>query len=362
MSIEFELIDKSADLEEIINFLNTLRDYPMTKESWDWEFNYLSQSTVLASARDNNNLIGTLFVMPIEINLFGEVILSGKLENGYFKPEYRGKKIFNNLFYFVSKISNDKKMTFFWGITWASKVFTRLEFQAFEECIKSFRLQIGVPDLGYFRANSTGRIKPAARYIFYFIKYCLFFFKKKYIITRFKYSSIKNKYERYNKLKSVSDIQNLYSKLRLSYKNFIHLDMNGNYMQWRISNNPNLNYLCGYFYKENSLNGYYMVSIKDDYAFASDFTYISHETSIVMLIDLLEHLSKLKIKFLTYYGNITNELNKNTFKLFKRFGHEKMKETAVPFIFKESTGLNNPNLFSAKNWYINGLWTEGYIL
>ncbi len=138
--------------------------------------------------------------------------------------------------------------------------------------------------------------------------------------------------------------------------------MNKEYFKWRISNNVNLNYSTKYFYSNGELVGYYILSNKDNDGFITDFSCLNLEASNIMINTLMKEVVASKFKNIHYFGNINNPLNNLIFKLLKAFGGKLSAERGTPFVFKRVSNIDIDTSFldDSRNWYLNGLWTEGF--
>ncbi len=67
------------------------------------------------------------------------------------------------------------------------------------------------------------------------------------------------------------------------------------------------------------------------------------------------------MSFLTYYGNSHNPLIQNVQSLLLKNGFIGYN-TPSKFVFKQLTQTIDPDALDIHNWYVNGLWSEGYMI
>ncbi len=119
------------DYTEINNFHNRIKGIGRTIEEFNWEFeNGPFGPSLYIIAEDNNKIIGTNCVIPIEFVLSnGETISTGKSEDTLVDPAYRGQKIFYKIYEVLFEESEKKGINVIWGFTSAYKPFSNLGFE-----------------------------------------------------------------------------------------------------------------------------------------------------------------------------------------------------------------------------------------
>ena len=82
-------------------------------------------------------------------------------------------------------------------------------------------------------------------------------------------------------------------------------------------------------------------------------------TEFCLLKTVLDQLRKRKTTTVRFMGNIKNPLIANIFNLLGKHGFIKGGYFG-PFVLKNIRYKNKKGLYNIRNWYLNGLWTEGY--
>ncbi|HTI09644.1 MAG TPA: GNAT family N-acetyltransferase [Puia sp.] len=362
---ELKPIGSQSEIDSTVAFLQSTISHPMTKEIWEWEFNTFKDSTVLTILKDQDGTAGTQFMLPVKLNFRNQEILSGKCENSYFHDKYRGKGLFEKLFQTAVDDAIGKSMKLLWAFTPATKVYEKkLGYTVFQDSMFTFSSFFGRPDMGYFKKFSANKVKRLLKYLYYSLKFTSFGFRYRSFRAKANYDEYVKKYTIQDSLGRPEDMTSLYAGLRAQYKDLIHLNMNKDYMDWRVSGNVNLSYITKYFYRNGELAGYYIMTAKEFSVNLSDFTYVSPETAGVMLCHLVEEVLKLRVMEFNYFANIENGLNQQTFNLLRQLGGQLTKTTSMPFVFRLYSDLSSApdtSFFDLpQNWYLNGLWTEGF--
>jgi hypothetical protein len=145
----------------------------------------------------------------------------------------------------------------------------------------------------------------------------------------------------------------------MKYPDLIHIEQDSKYIAWRVLHNPNIKYETYYAYHNRKLEAYcYLTITRNNEAYLSDYTFEDSETGMILLEEIIDTIRKRGIACIYFMGNIRNELAQKTFKLLKKNGF--VKRQSSPFVLKNAFYNDESYLYNIKNWYINGLWTEGY--
>lgn len=355
---------EDSDIDEAVSFHNVNWDDKRTPKQWIWEYKgNCPDLFVFTILRDNNSIIGTQGMIPIYLNINGKTHLSGRSENSLLDRKYRGRGLFTELYGFALFLCKAKKMCCVWGFTGvasAIKVLSRLGFSVYENVIYwsililnpwQFILSILSSRLGMIR-KMTGFLLVVPLYLYS-------------SAFRFTFGCFKRTPREFSielKLRSVSDVDKLYKRLRAKYRDIIHIEQDEKYIAWRILNNPNLEYTTYFAYEDEFLRAYcYVVLTDKKTAYLTDLTFEDSEAGNFLLRTILNLLRKRKTTNLRFMGNIKNPLVANVFNLLKKHGFVKEREFR-PFVLKNISYQNEKYLHNIRNWYINGLWTEGYRL
>lgn len=355
MDIQYKVIQRlpSKDNQDLINYLDKILNHRVNNIVWDWEFNTI-ENTVFTVANCGDDIAGTQSMLPILLSINGKTVSTAKSETSYLDANYRGKQIFEKLYQLAvdETVKNGSKLI--WGFTPALKAWKKnLAFETFDN-----EIQITKIAAGYFSFGNN--YKKSRNILFALGKYLLC------NLDSVRYTVRQLSKLRYNKSIQVTtqlihadDIRRLYTKINKDKHNLIHIDMNAEYLHWRLHANPVVAYKQLFFYNNDELAGYIVYSIKDDILILTDITYNLDGA-------ILQHMLKYVVRnntgfhYVQYWGNVSNEINQAIFELMTSLGGKSVIDNSRNFVYKVFETKYTEICTNLKNWYINGLWTEGF--
>lgn len=344
---------KSGDNIEIIEYLDKVLNHRVNPKVWDWEFNTI-EDTIFTVAKHESDIAGTQSMLPIVLRVNGDVTNTAKSETSYLDANYRGKQIFEKLYQLAVDETVKHGSQIIWGFTPALKAWKKnLGFETFDAETK-----IATVEAHYF--SFLKNHKKSRNVIFAAGKYCLSNLKtiQTQLLLNTQLRS-DGSIDVSTQLNSDKDIGELYNTINNTNSNLIHLDMNKPYLYWRLYDNPVLEYKQYYFYRAGKLVGYVIYSIKNDILSIADMT-CNFDDKVLkhMLKYLISNTSGYHI--VQYWGNDSNEINKKIFSLFNSLKGKVNVDSNRNFVYKVFDNKNVAITAELKNWYINGLWTEGF--
>ncbi len=360
MSIDNLVIKKISNPEDVdsaIAFFNVMLSHKMDNAIWQWEFDTFKQNTILTVVKNDSETIGTQFMLPFPVVINGKNTMSGKCENSYFNPIYRGKGLFEKLFQYATEQSLTAQFGLLWAFTPATKVYNqKLGFQVFENVIERSYLNIHFPKIKDSKKYTKNKLKIIVKHGLKVINFISHKIKTNLYLKGKSFNcKIANQVNHFN------DFTVLYNELKETHGDFIYLDINEEFFKWRISYNINLNYITHFFYNNNKLMGYYIIAKHNGMANITDFTACNDSIHHQMFIHLYLTVKMENLKAINYFGNKENALNKMNFNKLKKLGASTLIDTGMPFVFKTIGNKTIGNQYqNNSNWYLNGLWTEGF--
>ena len=92
-------------------------------------------------------------------------------------------------------------------------------------------------------------------------------------------------------------------------------------------------------------------------------TYLACESQLI-LDGIIKYFLEIKEDFtrLYYWGNDTCKINDLIFSTFEKLGGKRKVDNSRNFIYKPFANEDLSVLEETKNWFINGLWTEGFYI
>jgi len=358
-TIEVEMLRIQDPSTEEFSLHNAVYNEARTRRDWVWEYaTHLPSLSVFTVAKHRNRIVGTQGMLPIYLNIRGQRHLTGKSESSLMERDYRGGTIFRDLYAYAMAICEAQGMCCVWGFTSAVSVWRdKLGFSVYEGVMQTYALALTRGPIPETKGRKRGALSRSAlstaSTLFYL--YCL--------IRRTFFKKIQNvDHENFvveEKLRNISDLDRLYERLRVRNDEMIHIVLHPEYISWRITENPNVKYRTCFLYDGELLRAYTYLNIdKDNVVRLTDFTAEDEVSAVVLLDYLLTVLSMDKVRFLLFMGNIKNPLIREVLSVFKKAGFFRLGTFRMSFVLKNISCEESLNQVS--NWYMNGLWTEGY--
>ncbi|HLP10797.1 MAG TPA: hypothetical protein VK177_02635 [Flavobacteriales bacterium] len=361
---KLKLVSNADEISKTIGFLDKVLSHRMNEDIWNWEFGLKPHNMVMSIIYDEQEsaVVGSQFMLPIYLVIQNSKILTGKSENSHADPALRGTGLFEKLYAKAVEDSVQKNLTCLWGFTPALKVFEKkLGFLVDPGAMYNFSIAIGKPSLAELSKKESFP-KYIARYFYNSKKHRKYKSVRAILEKNIDYLNEISNIKISNQPVNWNDLHFLYEELKIANGDFVHLDMNQQYVEWRILKNPNLSYTTTFFYKSNVLIGYYVFSISNRSASLADFTGLNQHVLELMYIHLLKTLEEKSAVVLNYFGNRNNKVNAKNFALFEKLGGLTQPNPGMAFVYRDLLkGETNADYLSqTNNWYLNGLWTEGF--
>ena len=349
---------EESDTERVFSLHNELLHDSRSPTDWRWEYRtYHPESSVFLLAETDGRIIGTQGMIPIPLNIRGKRVLTAKGENVLVDRSYRGRTLFQQLFGRAVTMCGAKGMCCVWGLTKSEIVVKQLRdkfhFAVFENAIQTYALVLkgGVlPE--QIRARMDTRFAPMLVWSCYL--YSLF------CRSTFSSSGVREgsdvAIER--ALRSEDDLRLLYERLRLANNGLIHIDQDSSFLAWRIVNNPRIQYATYFLYEREILKAYCYVNTNDEIDHMTDFTCEDGVNGKILLRRVIHDLEKSHAKLVLFIGNSANHVTSLNLRLLKRFGFLRVSMLQTSFVVKNISC--KADISDLRDWYVNGLWTEGY--
>lgn len=224
------------DYISINNFFNRIYSANRTIEEFYWEFhNGPFGKSVYVIAEDGNNVVGTNCVIPIILKLDdGTLIKSGKSEDTLVDPNYRGQRIFFNIYEFLIKACQEEDIKVIWGFSSAKNVFEKIGFSVPFSSKKS--LLVNRVSESYKILKKTNNSKTSIDRI-KVLGMCVLSKSKMF----FKMTNrVPNGYRIITSPISDGAVEKLIDNNLKSSTSLFGIQQTSSYQTWRLYNNPNL--------------------------------------------------------------------------------------------------------------------------
>lgn len=351
----FEATEEMAD--QLVSFHNTHFSDNRKPEHWIWEYRGCHpDSSFFTVAVDEGRLVGTMGSIPIYLKVAGEKILSNKMENALLAPEYRGNEIATDVRIFYECKAREKGSQCLWAYTPVSKSAVREGYTVFKDAICSVAAVINLPVIAsdVLKSRKHPFKKKISRLASQFL---LWIYGS---ILRASLVLPKSDYVIASEPLRETDLDDFYRKLRIAHPDTIHIDLNTQYIKWRIHDNPVLQYRSYYVYEGKDLKAYAFVHADGVRAYLTDFNFEHTNAGRFLLSHIMNDLKEQKPGLMVFVGNQENPSVKRVFQLLRRWGFVHYNKTNL--IVKNLQFRNGKTLFNAENWCMTGIGTEGYTL
>jgi hypothetical protein len=322
----------------VVSFLSNVLDRRVENKDWDWEFNSFN-NTIFHFLSNNGDVVATQSMLPICLLHLGKDFLTYKSESTYILREYRGKKIFENLYENTVLEAFEKGGEIIWGFTPAVNAWkNNFNFSVEEDIILNITVQCG-----FAKMDSVKRILKNL------VVSPLIFLNRIVFSSQSKSITMTEMIEQ-NQIKS-------FNEAFLSKFGYCGIDLTKQYQDWRLDSNTFVNYKKIGYYKGEVLIGVAIYSITEQ---VLNITYMAilDEQYYGEAIGLLYRSARKNQNFLriNYWGNSNNATNKIIFKLLSsKFLSKSSLDPSRSFVYK----FKDSNTFESKDLLINALWTEG---
>jgi hypothetical protein len=343
-----------AMADQLVAFHNSHYRDNRKREHWMWVYKgCYPDLAVFGAMTEGERIVGTQGLIPIFIRAAGERVLSGKPENSLVAPDHRGGNIYNDIYVYVKSEGPRKGMQCLWGYGPLYTASIKAGYTVFKHALVSLGAVIkpsaALSDARKTKKRGMKKFKEIAGRVF------LWAYGTGLRAT---IASPNGAYTIRSEMENHQDMDDLYSRLRERYPDLIHIDLDEQYLKWRIDNNPFSKYKSYFVYKGTKLAAYSFVNAQaKTRAYLTDFTFDDENAAKFLLSTIIKDLRAQDVGLLIFLGNRENPLIKNTLDLLQRWGFMQFAETNFHI---QNFNFQNVELFSnVKNWYMNGIGTEG---
>jgi hypothetical protein len=344
---------------EAFSLHNEVYNETRTHGDWIWEYKTCYPSlSVFTIVKDKGRIVGTQGMLPIYLNVGGKRHLTGKSESSLLEKTYRGGTLFQDLYSYAMAICKTRGMCCVWGFTTAASVWrNKLDFSVYDKVVHTYALSLTPSLPSEIKRQRRTRLAHAALSIAASIIYLYCLIRRTFFNPRRNIAPDKFVIE--EKIRNLSDLDGLYERLRSRHREMIYIEQDARYIAWRITDNPNIKYRTYFLFEGELLRAYCYLSMdKDNVARLTDFTSENKTSGAVLLDYVIDVLSTQKVGFAFFMGNIANPLTRDLVRVLKRAGFLRLPMSETNFVLRNISC--EASLNDVSNWYVNGLWTEGY--
>ncbi len=340
--------------QDIVLYLQKSIRASFNNREFDWEFNTFKDGVVFKLYKDGERIVASQAMLPAKLVVNSVAVNTSKSESSYLNKDYRGANHFENLYFSVIADTKKTGSQIIWGFTPAVKVWkTKLNFELVLDNISEAIITFSkYPSNSYLKKYINNKFVQFSKIVLFSVL--------RLVESTPKYNLIQNKYIVSHLFPDFLVLKEFQKKMAKKHKLQVYLDLNEQYVNWRIKNNPLLDYKSCFFYKNDSLLGYVLFSIYEGRLSVADLSFLDIELGEYIMSHTINQY-RSEINSIYYFGNDDSEYGQKIFDLFKKLKAKVNKSSWANTVIKDiSEDLKYKSSFETTGWYINGLWTEGY--
>jgi len=331
-----------------------------TSDFWHWKYSrHLPGSSVYIVARDNGRVVGTQGMIPVRLRTAGAVELTGKSENSLVADEYQGQGLWNRLYRLALGECQSRGMSSVWGFTpveRARRGLLRLGFSVHDVMVQAIAVTSVRQGIGVFRRSSEPRYRkigasllaPAAR-------------------VR---SRLAAAFERpvpdlevcsgpFPASATEEEIRELYEQMSETCPGLVHLEMDSDYVNWRIRNHPWFRYTTWCCRERGRLVSFALVNEHDPLRPAVvELAFVERLHAQALLARLTREMARRGAGVVTFWTNQTNYYGRMLLAAAHRLGFM-FRPAHSSFVALDLAGERQRQ---PERWLLSALWYEGYAL
>lgn len=224
------------DAGEMTQFHNRHHGDKRDPSFWLWEYvEHLPGRSVFLAARENGRVVGTQGMIPINLRVGGEVILTGKSEHSLVDPALRGRGLWRRLYRRALDTCREHGMAVVWGFTpvaEARRGLAALGFSLHDVLDEA----IAVIDVA--AAARVIRGSAASRLSKLFATLGLPFLAARGFVCRRLHRSRNDGMRLTSELLLPDDLTRFNERRARAYPGAVRLELDDEYMQWRLHRHP----------------------------------------------------------------------------------------------------------------------------
>jgi hypothetical protein len=157
-------------------------------------------------------------------------------------------------------------------------------------------------------------------------------------------------------------IRELHERARRSYPDVVRLELDDEYLRWRVRENPFLTYSEYEVRQAAELRAYAFVVLSRKVASISDLlSEDSHATSLLIQAILDDFGARAGV--FRYLGNRMDAQSQDVHRQLEGFGFSPNENASGNWALtvKDLSDGENPEIHDIRNWHVTALWTEGFL-
>tara|TARA_B110000971_G_C19965676_1_gene480108 strand:- start:60 stop:1046 length:987 start_codon:yes stop_codon:yes gene_type:complete len=325
-------------------------------EEFHWEFHNGSfGKSIYVIAEFEGKIVGTNCVIPINIvDKNGNVFKTGKSEDTLVDPDFRGKKIFVNIYDYLIEVCREEGILVIWGFSSAIKAFKKIKFSIPFSGKKSLVVNNIPAAYNVLKGNKQLSFEDKVRTL----GMCVLGYSKRMLKGK---GEIGKEYKVITTPILDERIEKLIQRNLGTSNSQFAIQQDSTFQSWRIYDNPNYYKVHSYAIidKNDNLLGYILLnSHKNKSAFICqatfDFTVLSDKQIIGFLKYIINDMFKQGVVLIRDFVFDTNDLNMRELKILDQVGFKHFKK-GNGLVWREIGSFD----FKPEDFYLSRIATQG---
>ncbi len=298
-------------------------------------------------------------MIPIILRVKGEPVRTVKSESSFLRTEFRGKGVFEEIYIEALESSEKDGSHLCWGFTALSSVWRKkLGFQVEDGIVVEATLQLSAMSALSEIRNSKGTLREKMRRLLR-----VGFQSVKQLGKGKTKTSFKSRQRNFKLTQDREIILEAYKVWMEQHSNEIFIEPSRGFLQWRVVDNPVLKYDFYSVEENRKIVSIAIVNGTEKAAYLVDFICLADEKLSESFGSLVEHICRNKsYSNFRYWANSLNKTNQQIIEQFVKRGGFTVQNKEMNLVLRpaKSTNQSRDFLLNPANYYLNGLWTEGF--
>jgi GNAT superfamily N-acetyltransferase len=351
---------RPEDAPELVAFHNRMFGAHRMPDFWFWKYrDHLPGKSVYVVARSAGNVVGTQGMIPIRLRVAGAVELTGKSENSLVDTEFRGRGLWNRLYLEALAQCRSRGMTAVWGFTpveAARRGLARLGFGVHDVLVQAVAVLNARPMLEVIwnsQESILGRLgatvaTPGA--------WCW---------SKLRRGGPKDDVEYgcgpFPDGVTTQEIADLYERVDRDSPGLVHLDMNEEYLQWRVSGHPRFPHELWHARRNGRLVAMALVNGSQSLRPAVlELAFGNQQDAAGLLARMIESYAVKGAGTMTFWANRTNRYGRMLLAAARGLGFF-CRPARSSFVVKDIADGREPRTDPGR-WLLSALWFEGWAI
>ena len=349
---------RPEDAPELVAFHNRTYGARRTSDFWNWKYrDHLPGKSVYVVARSGGDVVGTQGMIPIRLCLAERVELTGKSENSLVDTGFRGRGLWNRMYREALAQCRDRGMTAVWGFTpveSARRGLARLGFAIHDVMVQAVAVLNTGPMLKVIwnsQESILGRLGAAVAT------------PGAWCWSKLRRRGSKNDIEYgcgpFPAGLATGEIAALYEHIDRDSPDLVHLDMNEEYLRWRVLEHPRFRHELWHARRNGKLVAIALVNESQLLRPAIlELAFVEQRDAAGLLARMTELYAASGAGALTFWANRTNRHGRMLLAAARGLGLFS-RPARSSFVVKDIADSGEPRMDPSR-WLLSALWFEGY--